>query len=173
MIDFNKLYIDCRNLITDLIPHFKRQEKFVEFMNLFADEFQITSDTFYTLVSDTWDLMAYSSQVGVYEEFLNDKFDNYDRRITVTNNDVGLGLITVYKAGEYDPTPTTIYLQAENKSPWIVYLESELSSLTFFNYTINVPLSLWNLWTTDQQNYFTAQASIYLLAGKQFDVQTF
>lgn len=157
----------------ELTPWFERKEKFNEFIDLFAYEFQLTHDESYQIILDVWDLISHSGQVGVYEEYLNDKFDYTERRIYITHLNSANSLKTLYLVGEYDPTPDTLYLQVEKKSNWELYLQSEISGLTFFSFTINVPVSIWSEMTEQEKNKFYATADIYKMAGKTYNVETF
>jgi hypothetical protein len=172
-MDFEKLYINSVNLIKDLTPHFKRQDIFISFLMIIAEELQVSMDSLYSMAVKNRELLKYDGRIGVYEEFLNDYWDNTLRRIYISTNDVSGGFKTLYLQDEYDPTPDTLYLQQENKSDWTLYLQSEIAGLTFFNYTIYVPAALYASWTTDQKAQFEANAAIYALTGYKFEIQTF
>ncbi len=168
-MDYTKLYINVANSIEELIPVDERKPINTEYMKLFANEMQVSHDEMYETVVDVWRIIAYGTQVGVFEEYLNDNYDNDNRGITITNNNVSQGLITLYLTGEYDPTPDTLY-PAKSGKGWELYLSSEIATLTFFNYTIDVPISVWSALSTREQEQFIARANIFNPAGKQYNI---
>ena len=100
---------------------------------------------------------------------MNNNYDPVGRGITITNNNVAQTLITLYLTGEYDPTPDTLY-PAKSGKGWELFLTSEIATLTFNDYTIDVPTAVWSALSTREQEQFVARVNIFNPAGKRYNI---
>ena len=168
-MNYVNLNIDVQNLGENLTPHFMRNPKFSAFVDVISIENGITATVIYESVERIWSVIAYNNQVGCFEWFLNDLFDQTNRGITITNNAAADSLITLYLSGEYDPTPDTLSLSGEGQG-WQLYTASEIATLNYYNYTINVPNAIYTPLTGTVLEYFVAKVNKLAPAGKIYEI---
>jgi len=105
---------------------------------------QDISDNLYNLQDSTMSFLNYNGQHLSLVNYLNNLYDNTQRRIYITENNIinGSILIDLYLQGETDPSPLSVYLQGEDSDiPFSLYLQGETIGTTH-NFTINIPASI-------------------------------
>lgn len=130
--------------------------------------FQVLGDKLNTLDDETVDFLQYTGQHKVLEEFLNDKYDEVQRRIYITENDIEqLDPIKIGLSGETVPQDIEIGLSGESVLvPIKIGLSGEI--LLDNNFTIHIPISV-----IYDDPTIRSQLSNYVLAGKQYNIVTF
>ena len=81
--------------------------------------------------------LAITGQVCLLEKLLNDKFDNTQRRIYITDGEKSKRKYA-FTVNEFVPLP--IYTEGENK-PLFIYQDGEINSITY-HFIVNVPNTL-------------------------------
>lgn len=129
---------------------------------------QVLSDKLNTLDDDTLDFLKYNGQHKVLEEYLNDKYDEVQRQIYITENNIAqLDPVSMGLSGETVSSEVEIGLSGETVTvPVSMALSGEV--LQDNNFTINIPVTV--IFDT---NVLAAQLSNYVLAGKEYNIVTF
>ena len=129
---------------------------------------QVLSNKLLSLRNETFDFLQYTGQDKVLEELLNDTFDSVQRRIYITENDIGqLDALQIGLSNETVPSDVAIGLSGETITvPIVLGLSNE--ALQGNNFTIHIPVVVvFNL------AELTALVKNYSLAAKNFNVTTF
>lgn len=168
--------INWFNVVENLTPSFWRETKtgleakIVPYLRSVVAPVQELSDDLNLFQIATVNFLNYMGQHMALENFLNDTYDNTQRRIFITENNIinGIQIIDLYLQSETDPTPTSIFLQGESGTiPFSLYLEGEVIGSTF-NFTINIPVTI-----TFDTTTVTRQVKNYSEASKTFNIVTF
>ena len=168
--------IEWDNVVENLMPSFWRktktniEAKLVAYLRSVIAPVQDISDNLYNLQTSTMSFLDYNGQHLALENYLNDLYDNTQRRIYITeNNKINeLTVIDLYKQNENDPTPISIYKQGESPLvPFALYLQTETLGVTY-NFTINIPASV-----TFDSTTLTRLVKNYSEAAKTFNIITF
>jgi hypothetical protein len=168
--------INWFNVVENLTPSFWRETKtgleakLIPYLRSVAKPIQDLSDELESFQVQTMAFLDYNGQHQVLEAYLNDNYDNTQRRIFITENNIvnGATIIDLYLQGETDPSPLSIYLQGESSLvPFSLYLQGETISPTY-NFTINIPVSI-----TFDTDTLTEQVKNYSEAAKTFNIVTF
>jgi hypothetical protein len=168
--------INWNNVVENLIPSFWRETKtglearVLPYLRSIIKPLQDLSDVLYLLEINTKAFLDYTGQDLALENYLNDNYDNTQRRIFITENNVinGTQTVDIYLQGESDPSPTSVYLQVESGGiPFSLYLAGEAVSPSY-NFTINIPSSI-----SFDSTLITRQIKNYSEASRVFNIITF
>lgn len=144
------------------------KSKLMAYIESVMSSVQVLSSKLDTLDDETNDFLQYTGQHKVLEELLNNKYDEVQRRIYITENDIaGIDPVVMYLSGEAAAQPVVMYLSGEAAPvPVAMYLSTE--SLINNNFTINIPLAVIYTEAT-----LRSQLDNYVLAGKNYNIVTF
>lgn len=106
--------------------------------------------------------LSYNSQVLLFEEALNDRFDAALRRIYISNTDLDLQPVYVNFVAEQQPNPA-LYFEAEGQPPVYLFQWAEFSQQSDF--IVHAPTILRTAQTISQLN---AAIRRLKLANKQY-----
>jgi hypothetical protein len=168
--------INWFNVVENLTPDYWRktkaglEAKIIANLRSIIKPIQELSDNLEAYQFQTMQFLDYTGQNIALENLLNDNYDNLQRRIFITENNVTnqAVIIDIYLQGESDPSPTSIYLQGEvSPTPFSFYLQGEVIQ-TLYNFTINIPSSI-----SFDTNLVTRQVKNYSESAKTFNIITF
>lgn len=160
--------INWKNVGKNLLFWRWRTTRLVAFIDSIMSSVQVLSDKLFNLDAETRDFLQYTGQHKVLEEYLNDKYDSVQRRIYITENNIGsIDPIQMGLSGESVPEDVEIGLSGESVTvPLVIALSNEV--LQANNFTINIPIAVLYVEST-----LTAQVNNYVLAGKQYNINVF
>jgi hypothetical protein len=168
--------INWYNVVENLTPSFWRKTKaniearLIAYLRSVIAPMQELSDILRIFQYQTMLFLDYCGQHLSLENLLNDNWDNEQRRIYITENNIVNGYIYIdlYLQPETDPSPISVYLQDEGGGiPFSLYLQGEVIGATY-NFTINVPVTV--LYDIDEM---TKKTKNYSEAAKTFNIITF
>ncbi len=168
--------INWFNVVENLTPSFWRETKtgieakIIPYLRSVIAPVQELSDELNSFQIQTMTFLDYTGQHTPLENFLNDNYDNTQRRIFIAENNIinGSSIIDLYLQGETDPSPLSVYLQGESSvTPFSLFLQGEVIGASF-NFTINIPVTISFDSTT-----VTRQVKNYSEAAKTFNITTF
>jgi len=147
-----------------LTPWFWRKDVFLAYLNSALAPLQTLNTQFYNYVTTKWAGLQYTGQHLALEGLLNNLFDPIARAITITENDVTLSYLDLYKAEETDPSPLSLYLASEtNPSPLSLY--RVLEGKGGINFTINIPASV-----SYDEDLLRSKLDFFVTAGRQYNI---
>ena len=114
-----RYHVDFDRLVLLLLPALLRKPRQVAWLQWLATPVRTLYAAFVAYEADVRRQLSYNSQVLLFEEALNDRFDPAVRRIYISNSDVELQPTYVNFVAEQQPNPV-LYFQAEAAAP--VYL---------------------------------------------------
>jgi hypothetical protein len=168
--------INWFNVVENLTPSFWRETKtgleakIIPYLRSVVAPIQELSDDLNLFQTQTMTFLDYTGQHLALENYLNDNYDNTQRRIFINENNIvtGATLIDLYLQGETDPSPQDIYLQGEpSGTPFSLYLQGEVIG-AIYNFTINIPVTI-----SFDSTVVTRQVKNYSEAAKTFNIVTF
>lgn len=129
---------------------------------------QILSDKLNTLDDVTDDFLKYTGQHKILEEYLNDKYDEVQRRIYITENNIAnLDPVVMGLSGETVAQPVVMGLSGETVAvPVVMGLSGE--TLIQNNFTVNIPTSI-----IYNESTLRTQLNKYVMAGKNYNIVIF
>lgn len=152
-----KIYFD--KLILLLLPTFLRKPKIFSYLKALITPLSGSNESVYSRWSnmrkENIKKLSYNSQKCYLRGVLNDRYDPFERRITLNN--------TNKKPKDY------IYTQAENLPVYLgtMWLEPEFNyEGSTVDFLVNVPQEIMNL----KINELVATIEFYVLAGKSYQI---
>lgn len=147
--------VDFDKLIIELLPTPMRKPKNFGFLRALISPIASLHIRWGNMRKENIKRLSYNSQKCYLRGVLNDRYDPFERRITISN--------TNKKAKDY------IYTQAENLPVYLgtMWLEPEFNyEGSTVDFLVNVPQEIMNL----KINEIVATIESYVLAGKSYQI---
>jgi hypothetical protein len=149
-------------LAQQLLLSFTRQDVIKHIARVFGGAFERIKISFKNNRNKNLYDLQITPQICYLEKMLNDKFDNTQRRIFISDGE-RKNDIYVFLRIENNP----VYLRTYNeKSPIYLYSENEKGIVNYAFY-VNLPVELNS---TDTVNSVTVSVNKYKLVGKSFNI---
>lgn len=144
------------------------KSKMMGLVDSVMSSFQVLGDKLNTLDDETNDFLKYTGQHKVLEEFLNDKYDEIQRRIYITENNIAnLDPVAMGISSDTIDQPVVMGITGDVVAvPVSMALSTE--SLVDNNFTVYFPLAV--IYDESTVRY---QLNNYVLAGKSYNITTF
>lgn len=170
---YSSIYtINFSKLAQRIVPWFWRKDILCSYLTVALSPLQTDNSEAMEYITDTWNKLSYTGQHLALEEFLNDNYDNADRRIYISENNIYATSIDMYKDGETDPSPIDFYKDGETiESSISLYLDSEIvdeSGGGSYNFIVHIPSDV-----SYDENVLRKQLDYYVLADKNYNIVTF
>lgn len=159
----NIFQTDFKRLMLQLLPTFLRKPLFKAVVSAIGSALNVLCDRFNLNRDRNLYNLSITSQVCFLEKVLNDKFDNVQRRIYISNG-AWRAPLPIYLILENQPV--YLYLESENQ-PVPLYLQNETGFIAE-GFVINVPIEL-----QPSEQDLTGTVNLFKLAGKTFTINYF
>lgn len=157
------MLIDFNNLINKLLPFSKRKDKLTAFLYLILHPLKAVNIMYNQFKADTDYRLIFNGQIIYLEHYLNDLYDNTQRRIYIQDT-ANSTYNYIYNAAELLP-PLFVYNANENIP---VYLINNNEALENIDFIVFVPSSI-----TFNEKVVREQIDYYKAAGKKYKIETF
>lgn len=155
------ILIDLYVLGELLLFDFIRKPRILAFWSVIALSINGVQTSFQQLFNDTKYDLTFNGQVIYLEHYLNDKYDNTQRRIVIEDIELGNSTFLFNKIEENEDT--FIYNKTENEDP--IYLNNNTEVMAVNNFQVLVPSDI-----TFDEIVFRRHVDKYRLAGKQYEI---
>lgn len=151
--------------IKGAIPPFWRKSRLIAWIKALISPVQTLTDDFVQFKADKKYDVSFNGQVIYLEHLLNDRFDDTQRRIYITDSTTQIIAPFVYNKVEQKE----IYIYNKSEStPFFLFGKNEY--LTGTDFIVHVPTALL---TPSVEIILVALVKRYKIAGKRFEVKTF
>ena len=154
--------LDLNKLVKLLLPIFLRKEKIIAFLNALISPLVKLYNRFILNRNNNLYILDITPQVFSLEKMLNDRYDNVDRRIYISN---GAFRDADYIYLEAEMRPKFISIQAEN-SPEYLHNRSEFGFIDE-TFIIHIPASL-----IDYMEEMEQMTDAFKLVSRTFKIVT-
>ncbi len=157
------MLIDFNNLINKLLPISKRKPKTTAFLYLLLHPVKAVNILFNQFKTDTNYKLIFNGQIIYLEHYLNDLYDNTQRRIYIQDT-ANATFNYIYNRVELQQT-LNIYNASENVP---VYLINNNEAVEQIDFIVFIPSSI-----SFNEKVVREQIDYYKAAGKKYKIETF
>jgi hypothetical protein len=162
--------IHILKLIAGLSPHYLRQNRYMDWMDVLLSPFQHVNDWLVSLTHHIRYRTAFTGQVILLEHLLNDIFDPVSRGIYITDGNA-IPISITYLESEINTPPIYTWLEVETQlTPSIfTFMESELE-VSYFDFVVHVPIGLGLVPANARLHAWVKK---YKIAGKRYTINLY
>lgn len=153
------------NIVEENISPRLRKTFTVELLKSLASPLARTFSSFYSFFNETKYDLQFNGQVIYLEHILNDKFDDVDRGIYITDMFQTFEGCVLFNEIEQNEE-TIIYNEIEDSGEGYVLLYTELEESTWPDFIVNVPSAV-NFEDVKMKAYLNK----YKISGKQYQIK--
>tara|TARA_R110002111_G_scaffold140072_1_gene206022 strand:- start:855 stop:1328 length:474 start_codon:yes stop_codon:yes gene_type:complete len=157
------MLLDFNNIINKLLPISKRKDKTVAFLYLILHPLKAVNILFNQYKIGTNYKLIFNGQVIYLEHYLNDLYDNTQRRIYIQDT-ANAVYNYIYNQAELLP-PLMVYNANENIA---VYLINNNEAVEQIDFIVMIPSSI-----IYNEKVIRSQIDYYKSAGKKYKIETF
>lgn len=159
-----KYDVDFHKLIKTLLPFSLRSASIISLLKVLTKNIKIIYSELFVFKNEVENKLSYNSQYPSLQKMLNDKFDDVLRRITVSDDP--LGLEGVFIRTKVYQECVLIQPASENNCVLI----SSHSKWGYQPFIISLPTVIYN--DTDKYNQINQLIKIYKFQGTRFVIKT-
>lgn len=153
--------------ITKLLPVFLQKERFIAWVSALVSPLQTLHDLYVNYAQTVRYRLSLTGQVIYLEHYLNDLFDNSQRRIYI--EDASELLLPPYLYNKPTPHGTQIYIKNKSEGGDKFYLRNRAEYNNQANFIVWVPAELE---PQNAEHLFRAAVNRYKQAGAIYSIQT-
>lgn len=146
-----------------LLPSYLRGPKIVALSKTFFKAIASLFSIFLAFKSEIDFRVSHNNIVIYLTRFLNEKYDNSNKGITITNASIALKY--VYTKAEASGSNLEIHVMSENFKPAVFITKDQVED--FVDYTINLPFAVYTA-NSAKLNEMKAQVDFFNPAGKTY-----
>jgi len=163
MTNVKRYIINYTKLVEQRIPEDFRKDKAIAFFKVFVSPFVLIYNSLLSFRTLLLYKLSITPQVVYLEKMLNDRYDDTERRIYITDGKEYTPLFLYQKS---ELKPTFLFLKSETGFlKTLLYLKNETGQFTF-DFVVHVPSVV-----SFNSNELVALVNNYKLASKTFKIQ--
>ena len=159
------IVFDVIRMTTQLIGARLSKSTTMSFINSIMHPLKLMFDSFYLFYELKRYDLSINSSVIYLERVLNDRFDNDNREIYISDSQAQLNEVVLFNEAEQNEL-TVLFNESEGEDNTVLYNQSEL--ITSPNFIVNIPNAL-----VFNENQLLQLMNIYKTSGKNYIINYF